>query len=160
MVSRVLPYEVNDILHRLAFLEQIPDNYKVDISRKTQYHKDSWSGWYQRWSKNVCRSDTISHIERDVNDAIAILERYSQGEYIKLVINSLNRAKIGGIKKLKDTTYSDDADVVTRLKTLIDGIQIHLDKYAHYLEPINSTEINTSSYITVETNLADSSSSC
>jgi|SRR6056297_257218 len=134
MVSRIFPYEVNDILHQLAFIEQIPNNHKIDMTRKTQYHKDSWVCFYYRWSKGIDRISSIKSIEEVINDAVIIIEKSKNEEYTYLLINSLNKIIHGGLKRLKDTTYAEDPNICTRILTLIDGIEMFLRKYEEYIE--------------------------
>lgn len=136
MVSRALPFEVTNILEKLEFIARIPPNHKVNIPDKTLQHKDSWWGAIDRGRKNVDRKSTLRDIQNIIDETAQVLNHFhKEPEYIRLVINGLRKAS-RPIKGLGEYTYGDDPSVGSEISVKLQTINIYLEKYSEYLDPL------------------------
>lgn len=138
MASRALPIEVTNILEKLEFIARIPSNHKANIPDKTLQHKDSWWGAFARGRKNVNRKSTMRDIQTIIDDTSQVLKTFNnEEEYVKLIINALKRAK-QPIQEMGESTYGDDVSVGSEISVKLRTIDIYLDKYKQYLDPLPS----------------------
>lgn len=155
MTSRALPFEITNILDKLEFISNIPPHHKVNIQDRTLQHKDSWIGAFRRTVRNVDRDSTLREIQLIIDETARVLKEFDQEpEYIRLVINAFRNAG-RSIKKLGESVYSTDPSVMSQITVKNKSIQIYLDKYRDYLDPLahieapkhNSTITNNSKNI-------------
>lgn len=151
MTSRALPFEITNILNKLEFISNIPPHHKVNIQDRTLQHKDSWIGAFRRTFRNVDRDSTLREIQLVIDETARVLKEFdNEPEYIRLIINAFRNAG-RSIKKLGESVYSTDPSVMSQITVKNKSIQIYLDKYKDYLDPLPHVEAPKKNYITNNT---------
>lgn len=129
--SKSFPLELRKVLVDLEFISMIKRGYKVNINLMNFVDSASWIGSIKRTFYHENRKTTLEYIIKTVSQAIDFINKYSKSPYLKILVNSLNTARIG-ISELAGT-YRDDPDFISNIKVCLTNIDIHLDKHKHLL---------------------------
>lgn len=125
--SKIIPIELRSILVKLEFISMIKRGYKINTNSMNFVDADSWIGSLKRMFNHENRKNTLDFIVRTVSLSIDSIDKYQNSSYLKILINSLNTARIG-IAELA-STYRDDPEIVSNFKVCLANIDIQLDKY-------------------------------
>jgi len=94
---------------------------------------NSFWGAILRAFKGEGSKGMLAHINQIVEQTVESIEEYKDTEFLPIIINTLNKAKIG-IGNLS-TTYDGQPAVTSQINVIIVNINHQLRKYKHHLEP-------------------------
>lgn len=113
---------------------------KPCFSDMTFVNSNSWTGAWKRLFSGENRKNLLFEIEQIIDRTILAIEEYTNKEYVKLLLENLNKAK-AGIENLI-LTYTEHPDTVSNLRVHIINIDLTLKK--HGLVPnINPSNENS-----------------
>jgi hypothetical protein len=131
MSASSIPTPLREILTKLEYLSMIQQGTKPCINNLTFVHSSSWMGSIRRLFAGESAKHTLMMIDNAIEETIRALEEYKQTDFVGLIVNSLDRAKVG-INKLGET-YADRPEILARLRVLTTNIDLQLSKNRHHL---------------------------
>lgn len=141
--SKTIPVDLRAVLVKLEFISMIKRGYKINTYSMNFVEADSWLGSIRRMLNHENRRNTLDFIVRTVSLAIDSLDKYEKSSYLKILINSLNTARIG-ISELA-STYRDDPEIISNIKVCLANIDIQLDKFKSFIKGYDTLPIDIKS---------------
>lgn len=138
MSSNSIPSHLKDLLSKANFISSIKRGEKPNVIDMTTTASNSWFGWYTRWKAGECKRVTITFIERVSDELIRSIIDYKDSDYLYIILDSLDRMKIG-INNLNETTYKSETIFTSRAEVVVQNIDLQLSMNR---EKINSYREN------------------
>jgi len=131
--SHSIPSTLRELLSKLEFLGMIERGQKPCMGDMTFVDGNSFWGALMRAFKGEGSKGMLAHINQIVEQTVESVEEYKDTEFLPIIINTLNKAKIG-INNL-NTTYSDQPAVTSQINVIIANINHQLRKYKQHIDP-------------------------
>lgn len=131
MSTASIPTPIRDILTKLEYLAMIEQGTKPCVNNMTFVDSGSWLGAARRLFSGESAKHTVMTIENTVEETIRSLDEYKETEFVALIVNGLDRAKVG-INKLKET-YADRPEILSKLRVVTTNIEFQLGRNRHLL---------------------------
>ena len=147
--SKSIPVDLNMILVKLEFISLIKRGYKINTNTMNFVDANSWSGAVRRMLSHENRKLSLDFITRTISSAIDAIDRYEKTSYLRILINSLNTARIG-ISELA-STYRDDPEFVSNIKVCLASIDIQLNKFLNLVKGYETYPIDIPALISQPT---------
>lgn len=128
-----IPSTLRELLSKLEFLGMIERGQKPCMGDMTFVDGNSFWGAIMRAFKGEGSKGMLAHINQIVEQTVESIEEYKDTEFLTIIINTLNKAKIG-IGNLS-TTYDGQPAVTSKINVIVANINHQLKKYKHHLEP-------------------------
>jgi len=128
-VSRTesIPPSLRNLLTKLEYISMIERGQKPCFSDMTFVNSNSWVGAWKRLFSGENRKNLLFEIEQIIDRTILAIEEYANKDYVKLLLENLNKAKTG-IENLI-LTYTEHPDTVSNLRVHIINIDLTLKKH-------------------------------
>jgi hypothetical protein len=125
--SESIPPSLRNLLTKLEYISMIERGQKPCFSDMTFVNSNSWMGAWKRLFSGENRKNLLFEIEQIIDRTILAIEEYTNKDYVKLLLENLNKAKTG-IENLI-LTYTEHPDTVSNLRVHIINIDLTLKKH-------------------------------
>ena len=140
MTSNSIPIELRELLVKLNYLSMIPNSSKLNTNTMSFIKSDSVMGSLIRSYYHEDRNVSLEFVKQTISQTIKLINDYGKSDFLKIIINSLNTAKVGIIELL--TTYRDDPKMIANIQVCLDEIDIQLTKYKYLIKGNEEIYIN------------------
>jgi hypothetical protein len=152
--SESIPPSLRNLLTKLEYISMIERGQKPCFSDMTFVNSNSWVGAWKRLFSGENRKNLLFEIEQIIDRTILAIEEYTNKDYVKLLLENLNKAKVG-IENLI-LTYTEHPDTVSNLRVHIINIDLTLKKHGLVTNMNSSIEtLERSEYQKIIENLND-----
>lgn len=134
-MSTSIPDTLEKILTQLIFLSQINNGQKPLMISQSIVDAKSWKGAFDRWREKESRKVLISSLKDILTQTNWALGEYYNTPYFVLLINALEKARIG-INSLL-TTYKEDPKMVATITVYLSNVDLQLQYNERVSVPIN-----------------------
>lgn len=131
-----IPIDLQDLLVKLNFISMIQAGQKLNANTMSFSNNNTYLQMLiasiRRTINVEDRNTTLNYLNDTINLTIDAINKYSDSEFLRNIINSLNAARIG-ISRL-EATYQNDPGVISKLRVYLANIDVQLNKYRHLIQ--------------------------
>lgn len=114
-ITQPLPQHLQELVNDMDLVGLVPKSHKILIKDRGYISKNSWTGWFYRWSSGESYVHTCMTVERLTQKFVQAIAHEKKSE-IKDMLMTRGLEFRQGVMNLIGT-YADIPDAVTQLRT-------------------------------------------